>query len=82
MMFTRGSPKTPEVAAAGLLLHQFAHAVFGKSTRFGHARNLQLRIRHADVRVETAGGCGHGIGGNRRVRRQAVIRTVIGDDFA
>ena len=71
--------KHAEVAAACVLLDEFANAVFGNSARLGHARNLDFRVRHADVRVEAAGGCRHGVGGHRRVCREAVVGTVGGD---
>ena len=45
----------------------------------GDAVRLQLSVLQADVRVESTAGRGHGIGGNRRISRQVVFRT-IGDD--
>ena len=71
--------KNTEVATAGVLFHEFANAIFGNPARPGHTRDLQLRVGHADVRVETTAGSGHGVGGHRRVGRQIVVGTVGGD---
>ena len=68
-----------EVTVARALLNEFADVVLGKTTCFGDARDLQFRVRQADVRVEATAGGGHGIGGNDGVCSETVVGTVGGD---
>ena len=45
--------------------------VGGQTARLGHANHLELRSGHADVRIESAAGCGDQVNGNRLIGRQA-----------
>ena len=65
-----------EVTTTSVCLYELAYVVFVQAADFGHARDLQFSIRHADVRVQTAAGCGHGVGRYGRIRGHAVIGTV------
>ena len=58
----------------GVLLNEFAHTVIGKATRLGDPRDLDFRVRRRNVRIESAAGSRHGIGGNNCIRRQ-IART-------
>ena len=62
-----------EGAAAGVCIDDRAHLLIGNATLLRNPRNLQLRRRRADVRIETAGRAGHQVDRDLDIVRQPVF---------
>ena len=50
-----------------VLLHERPHVLLAHSALVGHARNLKLRRRRRNVRIEARSGSGHKVRRNRRI---------------
>lgn len=49
-----GFAKNTEISLVGVQLNQIAHLVLTYTASFGDPGSLQLRVAHADVRIESA----------------------------
>src|SRR5262245_36095652 len=70
-----------EIRTVGILSDQSAQLVDVHSAGLRHARNLQLGILHADVRIETAARRGYAVRRDGLILVQSIFRAIGSDSI-